>query len=283
MTARPLPPLPALMAISVEERDSPTYHYEGRFRRSEKHICFQYTLSGKGVFKDAKGTHWVPPGYGFLWELGDPTTAYYYPPDAKVPWKYIFIKFEGDMPTKIVRGMVERYGHIFPLDMNSAVLRRLSSYSAYDGALIRITPYEGAAIIMDLLNTIGANMERRTFANAPVGRLVTRACTIFDTRFTENVRVNLVASELGVSHAHLTRVFKAELNCAPHRYLNKLRVFAACKLLKDSTLSCKEICSRAGEMTPQHFVRLFRKELNMTPGQFRKTGSLPHLGTPSSV
>ncbi len=277
MTVRPLPPLPALMQISVEERDSPAYRQEGRFRRSEKHLCFQYTLSGKGVFKDAKGARLVLPGHGFLWELGDPSTAYYYPPDGKETWKFIFIKFKGDMATELVRRMVKRYGHIFRLDANSVVLRQLSSWSTYDGALIRISPYEGAAIIMDILNTLGASIEDQSFTNAHSGRLVTRACRIFDARFTENLTVNEVAGEIGVSQEHLTRTFKAELKYTPHQYLSKRRIFAACKLLKDSSLSCKEICNRAGGLTPQYFVRLFRKEFNMTPAQFRKTGSLTYL------
>lgn len=283
MTIKPLPPLPRLIQVSAEERESPSYHWDGRLRDDNIHCCFQYTLSGEGVFEDAAGKHRLPPGNGFLCQISDPATSYYYPHDGEGLWKFVFITFDGEMATELVRSMAERYGHLFRLDINGPVVRRLLSWRAYDGALLRISPHEGASIVLELLNSLGSGMESKHWEKAPSSRLVAKACGIFDSRFASDISVAKVAKELDVTQAHLTRVFKSELNCAPHQYLSKRRLFAACKLLRGSTLNSKDICGRIGGMTPQHFVRLFKKEFAITPERYRKAGLANPLRCSSEI
>jgi hypothetical protein len=72
-TLRPLAGNAAPRMRGLGSRDNAAYMNQGRFRQAETHCLFEYTLSGEGVFKNAAGAKRVPPGFGFLCKINDPS------------------------------------------------------------------------------------------------------------------------------------------------------------------------------------------------------------------
>ncbi len=274
LTMRPLGSLPRFRTVSAERQVDPSYRYEGRLRQNETHFLFQYTLSGEGVFEDADGPRRVPAGSGFLCEVRDPAISYYYPPGATEPWDFLFVCFEGEPALLILRELVQRHGPVLHLPTDCSLLRRLTAWSSFDGISVSISAFAGAAVVFELLTTLGTNNETGPL-HAPSSKVVADACVQFDVKVGSEVSVGTVAAELGVSREHLARVFRTELGQTPQQYLIRRKLLLACRLLKESRLSSKEICGRLGGVSHQHLIRLFRKELRMTPRQFRESGSIP--------
>ena len=54
--SQPLAAFPRPQVLAKESRGA-EYYCEGRFRTGEMQILFQYTLSGRGIFRDADGEH----------------------------------------------------------------------------------------------------------------------------------------------------------------------------------------------------------------------------------
>ena len=52
-------------------------------------------------------------------------------------------------------------------------------------------------------------------------------------------------------------------------YILRQKMSLACKLLKETNLSAKEVSARLGYARPGQFTRSFKKLLHVTPSQFR--------------
>jgi AraC-like DNA-binding protein len=74
---------------------------------------------------------------------------------------------------------------------------------------------------------------------------------------------------LGLSDAHLHRLFKRDVGTALGRYVLKARMVGAAELLEDCSLPIKEIAVKCGYDDLSNFYRDFRKVHETTPKQYR--------------
>lgn len=273
-TLQPLDPLPRLDIVAAEEQYDASYRHEGKNRGREKHCLFKYTLDGVGIFRDGRGEHRVPANHGFLCEICDPQTAYYYPADARGPWRFVYLCFTGEWVTEAVHALTRRHGGVFMLEPGSPVIRRMLAYEQEDGTHRAVTASEGARIVFDLLAALGMSREAGAL-NEPGNRLVRQAQEAIREHVADSINVADIAKMLTVSREHLTRMFKEQAGMTPHQFIVREKLLLACRLLKSTTLTNKEIAARLGFSTSAHFTRTFRRGLTMTPSQFRETGALP--------
>jgi AraC family transcriptional regulator of arabinose operon len=92
------------------------------------------------------------------------------------------------------------------------------------------------------------------------------------------IRLNELAEVATLSPFRLAHVFKDEMGISPGKYLRRIRMQKASSLLATTRLSVKEIMSMAGYDDKAHFVRQFRKELDVTPSEYRKAAQLDNEG-----
>ncbi len=79
-----------------------------------------------------------------------------------------------------------------------------------------------------------------------------------------------VAERIGVSQAHLTRLFDRHFGVPPLQYYRRLRMEVAASRLINSNLSVKEIAWELGYSNPFHFSRSFRRFAGMSPVEYRR-------------
>jgi transcriptional regulator GlxA family with amidase domain len=84
------------------------------------------------------------------------------------------------------------------------------------------------------------------------------------------LRVAALARLAGLSAAHFGELFKQHTGCSPRDYLHLLRIHQACRLLRDSPLSIKEIAARVGYPDPFHFSRQFKAFQGLSPSEYRE-------------
>lgn len=90
-------------------------------------------------------------------------------------------------------------------------------------------------------------------------------------RMSESCRLNELAAELGISRRTLDRRFRAAVGMSPGRWLLRLRVGAACELLRGSNSTIGEIATRVGIPDRRYFATTFRRQMRQSPSEYRKS------------
>lgn len=78
------------------------------------------------------------------------------------------------------------------------------------------------------------------------------------------------AAKLHYNANYLSSVFRKETNCSFSEYLSAYRFNMAKKWLAETDMPIKEIAARLRYNNPQNFIRSFRKQEGITPGQYRE-------------
>lgn len=90
--------------------------------------------------------------------------------------------------------------------------------------------------------------------------------------FNEDLPDSKLSSLVGLSHYHFIRVFKRETGFTPHEYVINTRLSNARYLLRNTSLSVKDICFSCGFSSESAFCITFKKRAGITPAQYRQTG-----------
>ena len=97
-----------------------------------------------------------------------------------------------------------------------------------------------------------------------------RALIFIAKHYKERITVADLAAQLNVTEQHVIRLFRENVGTTPIRYINKVRVFHAIEMLRNTDLTIKQIAYELGYDDPNYFCRVFKKEEKMTPLETRR-------------
>ena len=100
-------------------------------------------------------------------------------------------------------------------------------------------------------------------------RTVARAIDYIHANPGANISLAAMAKIAGVSPNHFVLLFTKATGLTPHRYVLRARIDSAMSHLKNETLSIAEVSRLTGFRTQEHFTKVFRKIVGMTPREFR--------------
>ena len=81
--------------------------------------------------------------------------------------------------------------------------------------------------------------------------------------------IESLCRDVGVSHAHLLRLFKKEYGLTLINYVIKKRVMYACELLETTDLSVTAVALSCGFSDILHFMKIFKRETGTTALEYR--------------
>lgn len=88
--------------------------------------------------------------------------------------------------------------------------------------------------------------------------------------FSDSFSLTEVAKYSCMSKYHFSRVFTAVFGESPNTFVARLRIEKAKKMLVTEKLSIREICENVGYSSIGSFSALFRKQVGMSPTQYRR-------------
>ncbi|MCM3903366.1 MAG: AraC family transcriptional regulator [Pyrinomonadaceae bacterium] len=86
----------------------------------------------------------------------------------------------------------------------------------------------------------------------------------------EDLNLDQLAAQAGLSKFHFDRLFKRALGLSPSRYQIDLRMNEARRLLRETRKSVLDVALDVGYTNPSHFAKLFRRENGLTPSEYRQ-------------
>ncbi|MFJ1705943.1 GlxA family transcriptional regulator [Kitasatospora sp. NPDC088346] len=84
-----------------------------------------------------------------------------------------------------------------------------------------------------------------------------------------DLSVPALARRAGLSPRHFSRAFTAETGTPPGRYVDRIRLETARRLLDDTPAPVEHVARQAGYPTPEAMRRAFRRTIGLSPLQYR--------------
>lgn len=107
------------------------------------------------------------------------------------------------------------------------------------------------------------------------GRLTATQCRLITQYVEENIEQNITLADLAMLTQlpvfSFIRKFQTEFECPPHVFIMRQRLEYAKRLLSRKDLPLKVIATNSGFSDQSHMTRLFRRFLNVTPAEFRRS------------
>ena len=101
--------------------------------------------------------------------------------------------------------------------------------------------------------------------------IVQKASLLIDADLSANLSLDTVSKHLGVSAGYLCTVFKKETGKTVSEYIREKRIKYASHLLSTTGLQVQTIALHCGIMDVQYFSKTFKKQVGMTPNEYRKS------------
>lgn len=270
-----------------DQQCTPLYSF-GPYIRNE--YIFHYVLSGKGYISYApsacsenktlnfiSGSLEVKAGEGFLFE---PQYRHIYHADEKDPWHYIWILFKGLS--------VPQYLRACGLSHNSPIYRP-NDYSAQTATAIKEHlfsilqhPHSSKAYIIGHLHLFFDALQRyssvpKTSVHADIkiaDLYISEAVRFISSEYRNIHSLDEISNYCNVSRSHLTKLFRENLHVSLQEYLIQFRINKSLELLSSTNLPVYQIAFQVGYENELNFLRAFKKQMNTSPGAWRKKNKL---------
>ena len=100
--------------------------------------------------------------------------------------------------------------------------------------------------------------------------MVNRARKRIRGALEENLTIQQIATDMGVSYSNFRKLFKEFTGVSPALYQQELRLQRAKELLSTTNLSVKQIAYKLCFDSPDYFSAKFKAKINLRPNEFRE-------------
>ena len=87
--------------------------------------------------------------------------------------------------------------------------------------------------------------------------------------YSRDISLDDVSSQVNISPYYFSKIFKEETGENFIEYLTRVRIDKAKELLVDENVSVKEAGIQSGYSDPNYFSRIFKKQMDMTPSEYK--------------
>ncbi|MDP4133819.1 MAG: AraC family transcriptional regulator, partial [Bacillota bacterium] len=137
---------------------------------------------------------------------------------------------------------------------------------------IEISQNASRALLMYLLRLI--NKANNTPELVRHGEVLDKALKFMDENFINNISLEDISAHCFVNKYYLSHLFTQYKGITIGQYIYDKKIEEAKRLLRDTELSVAQISEKSGFNDISYFSRAFKKSVNMTPVQYRKSAAL---------
>ncbi len=101
--------------------------------------------------------------------------------------------------------------------------------------------------------------------------LISSLLSYISNNYNTDLTLHKLADAFYISSAHLSRIFKAHTGFCFSEYLGLYRLERAKEYLLETSLPVKDIATKCGFPDSNYFTVKFKKEVGVTPKEFRRT------------
>ena len=115
----------------------------------------------------------------------------------------------------------------------------------------------------------GIGDEPHAGENKKYSKPIAESLKLIEERYNENLSLDEISNAISVSKNYFCYLFKREVGMSLWNYLTTVRLRYAKKLLEETDLKAYEIAFQVGYDNPSYFSKVFKREEQMTPNEYR--------------
>lgn len=124
-------------------------------------------------------------------------------------------------------------------------------------------------LTLEIMAEAARRVETKTNGTVPLW--LKQAKDLLHARFSENLTLETIASEVRVHPVHLAATFRQKYNCTVGEYVRQLRVEYACQQIDKGDAKLSTIAMDAGFANQGHFSNTFKRLTGRTPTEYRSS------------
>ena len=245
------------------------YSWDGLKRGGRELVIWQYTISGMGAARFGERVLPVAPGSAFLGIVPE-DHCYYLPPESE-SWEFLYVSVHGSEAVRLASEFRRKHGVVHEFAAGSPTVETACGFLLACHERPMTDRYAASAWAYRLLMALLAEPAGDARgADEEFLRRVHRYCM---AHLDSPIQVAELAKACRCSRSHFTRRFRQAEGCAPHEFIDELRMRLAMRLLQTTNGTIKEVASACGYDDASYFCKVFKKIHGTTPAGFRTPGA----------
>lgn len=110
--------------------------------------------------------------------------------------------------------------------------------------------------------------------------LLTHVLNKIEVKIIEELDIDELADSFSLSSVHLQRIFKFAFGLPLASYIRSRRLSSSLESLLNTDFNILDIANEYGFEYEQSYIRAFKREFGLTPGELRKTGQIVKVTPP---
>lgn len=235
------------------------------FRECSEFWVIEYISSGMGSIEINGKVYYPQKGDVYLLPSG---SRHCYYSDAKEPWIKTFVNFRG----AVADGLASAY-HLKGIVLFPGVEQVVAERFFQIYTMMQNRNLEDAYVIFKteiLIHEIFHILGQKIKSTIGISDEMKKIKDYLETHVSVSVTIDELSALIYRSPDYLIRHFREEFGMTPYKYFIEKKMEAAKTMLRDTSLSVKEIGEMVGYEDAHYFSNVFRKESGIPPLQYRK-------------
>ena len=227
--------------------------------RTQGCYTWHFVISGNGTLEIFDNKYEINAGEMFFIP---PNNKMRYFPSEKTPWEYVWFSFHGDL--------TKQYSEQAGFSAENLICK-IENFEKVKTTLKKMldSQINGEGGYFGVLSAFYEIMEILC-VSAPLTN-IQHVKKLLDENFTvPTFSINQLCYDVGISHAHLLRLFKEAYGITLIKYMTKKRIELACDLLRTTDLSVSSVAYSSGFSDEIHFMKIFKKTIGMSALHYKK-------------
>ncbi len=225
----------------------------------------EYILEGEG-FLEING-QLLMPKKGDIFLLDKHSRHKYYCTKAN-PWHKIFISFDGHMADAFVKTYLSHGTYLYKCEAAKEIFLNMYQIATSDAFDYK---QRHSLILHDLMKAFVVISEN---ISAEPDDLAEKVKRILDNRLQTSYKIKTLSEELHYTNNHIINIFAGKFGITPYQYYAKQKIELAKEYLTHTQMSVTEIAELLCYADDGYFSACFKKQVGMTPSQYKKTALL---------
>lgn len=140
-------------------------------------------------------------------------------------------------------------------------------------------PYAASLLITLMLTEVAQSQDERMVHPDDSNFVAVWANTYIRMNFDRPITASKVATALGYNSDYLGRIYRHVYGVTLTEAIHRQRIHKACQFLLNASLTVEQVASKCGFVDPDYFRRIFRRHMQISPGDYRTEASRVHVNT----